>query len=113
MWFGFGMAAILAAGIFGALSAPLSNGVFRNTVLGFGYFLVCVMGFSLAEMGMLRYRADRTRADMLKGRPGAGREPLPPGAAGLPRRSDFWVMLGIAVAVFVVLLAAATHSASQ
>jgi len=38
------------------------------------------------------------------GGPQAADEPLPTDSPGLPRRSDFWLALAIAVALFAILL---------
>ena len=63
----------------------------------------------MAQMGLIRYRSTRIRFYLLKAGPQADDEPLPPGAPGLPRRSDFWIMLVIAVAVFAIILYASTR----
>jgi len=58
----------------------------------------------MAQMGLIRYRSNRIRFYLLKAGPQADDEPLPPGAPGLPRRSDFWIMLVIAVTLFAIIL---------
>jgi hypothetical protein len=111
VWWRFGMAAvllILPVGGVVALLQPGRVGTDVGTSLVFG--LGCVMAVAGAQMALLRYRADRTRRHVLRGGPKAAGQPLPPGAAGLPRRSDFWVMLVISLAFCAVLISAAIHS---
>ncbi len=63
----------------------------------------------MAQTGLIRYRSTRIRFYLLKAGLQADDEPLPPGAPGLARRSDFWIMLVIAVAVFAIILYASTR----
>jgi len=63
----------------------------------------------MAQMGLIRYRSNRIRFYLLKAGPQADDEPLPPGAPGLPRRSDFWIMLVIAVTLFAIILYGSTR----
>jgi hypothetical protein len=71
--------------------------------------LVCLMTVGLAQMGLLRYRADRTGRYLRAAGDEGGGKPLPPGSLGRPTRFDFWVMLMVAVAVFGILLYAGTR----
>jgi hypothetical protein len=60
---------------------------------------------------LIRYRSNRIRFYLLKAGQQADDEPLPPGAPGLPRGSDFWFMLVIAVAAFAIILYGSTRPA--
>lgn len=71
--------------------------------------LVCLMTVGLAQMGLLRYRADKTRRYLRAAGAEGGGKPLPPDSLGRPTRFDFWVMLMIAMAVFGILLYAGTR----
>jgi hypothetical protein len=62
-----------------------------------------ITGVALAQIGMIRYRSGRTRLYLSQAGPQAESEPLPPGTPGLPRQSDFWVVLATAAAVFGIL----------
>ncbi|MDX6395269.1 MAG: hypothetical protein QOJ73_6332 [Streptosporangiaceae bacterium] len=112
VWWRFGMTAIVLVlpiiGI-GAAMRPgrVGTDIGSYIMLGLG----ALTGVALAQMGLLRYRADRTRFYLARAGWQAGGQPLPPGAAGLPRRADFWLMALIAVAAFAILLFAATRSA--
>lgn len=112
-WARVGIVAVLA--IFpviglGAALHPGRIGTDIGTTLIFS--LGCLMGVALAQMGLLRYRADQTKSHMRRGGRQARGQPLPPGAGGRPRRSDFWVMLLIVV-VFGAMLFAAANSAQN
>lgn len=111
VWWRFGMVIFLL--IFpliavGAATRPGRSG--RDVLAALAAGLVCVAAVAMAQAGLLRYRSDRTRLYLLKAGPAAASQPLPPGAGGLPRRLDFWVMLVLALAVFAVLLYAGTRS---
>lgn len=114
VWWRFGMTAIVLVLPIIGIGAALGPGrvgtdIGSDIILGLG----ALTGVALAQMGLLRYRADRTRFYLASGGWQAGGQPLPPGAAGLPRRADFWLMLLIALAAFAILLFAATRSAQQ
>jgi len=114
VWWRSGMTAIvLVLPVIGIGAALRPGRVGTDVGTGVLLGLVVLTGVALAQMGLLRYRADRTRSYLRRGGRQVGSEPLPPGAAGLPRWSDFWLMLLIAVAVFAILLFAATRSAHQ
>ncbi len=112
VWWRFGMVAVMLTLLVIGIGAVLRPGrVGTDVGVGLIFGLACVMGVAGAQMVLLRYRADRTRRFVLRGGPKAAAQPLPPGAAGLPRWSDFWVMLVIALAVCAVFFYAAIHSA--
>lgn len=111
VWWRFGMVSIsLLLPVIG-LGAVLPPGrVVTDAGATIMTVLVCVTAIAGAQVGMLRYRSDRNRLYVRGAGPQAADEPLPAGAPGLPRRSDFWVMLIIAVVVFGVLFYASTRT---
>ena len=58
----------------------------------------------MGQMGLIRYRSTRIRFYLLGAGPQADDEPAAAGSAGLPRWSDFWIVLIIAVSVFATIL---------
>jgi hypothetical protein len=112
VWWRFGMAVFLLVFSVIGLGAllnpgPVGTDVGTSLIFGFG----CVTGAALAQAGLIRYRSDRTRLYLIKSGPQGAGQPLPPGAPGLPRRFDFWIMLMLALIVFAILIYAATRSA--
>jgi len=111
VWWRFGMAVFLLVFPVIGLGALLDPGpAGRDAGAGLIFGLGCVTGAALAQAGLIRYRSGRTRLYLIKSGPQGAGQPLPPGAPGLPRRADFWVMLVIACAVFAILLYAGTRS---
>lgn len=104
VWARFAIVVILPGFLdIGVAAAVRPDQAGRNVGAAILGVLVILMAVGLAQMGLLRYRADRTRRYLRQAGPQAGSEPLPDGAAGHPGRYDFWVMLVIAVAVCVIL----------
>jgi hypothetical protein len=56
----------------------------------------------MSQMGFIRIQSYRLLTYLRRSGPEAGDQPLPPGAPGRPRRSDFWVTLVGSAAIFVV-----------
>lgn len=71
---------------------------------------VVLMMDGLAQMWLLRYRADRTRRYLREIGQEASNETLPVHEAGHPHRYDFWVVLSVTLLAFVVLLYAGAHA---
>jgi len=111
VWWRLAVAAIVLALPAGGSLALLSPGQVMWTVAAVAVAVLSgVTGAALAQLGMIRYRSSQTGRYLLKAGPQAGSEPLPPGAAGLPRHSDFWVMLAVALAAFGVLFYAGAQA---
>ena len=111
VWWRFGMAMCLLL-----LPGGFALGILRHVhavatvLLSALYALVCVTGMALAEAAMIRYRSDQNRLLwVLPGR--SEEEPLPPGSLGLPRKADFWMIMLLAGALFLILLYAGTRTA--
>jgi hypothetical protein len=82
-----------------------------GTDIGVGLVLGATCGAAVAmlQMGMLSFRSGQTRQDMRRLGKCATDEPLPAGSLGLPTRSDFWVVLAIALTAFGILAYAGFH----
>jgi hypothetical protein len=108
MWFVAGLAGAVVIFVAALLAETLPRGGWRD---GVAYALLApglVSVISLAEMGMISYRRNQTSRYVLRGGPRAAARPS--GARrGLPRRADFWVILGIAVVGSVLIYYAKTH----
>jgi hypothetical protein len=88
---------------------PLPRGGWRDGLahaLLVPTFLGAISG---AQMGMISFRRNQTTRYVLRGGSQAASRPSR-ARHGLPRRSDFWVMLVIAVAGAALLYYARTHS---
>ena len=99
VWWRFGMVSVLAMLVIGVIAKAAAHGPVLDVAVGVAVTLLCFMTVAGAQVLMIRYRSDRTRLYMSKADAGAGEQPLPPGSPGLPRRSDFWLMLISAVAI--------------
>jgi hypothetical protein len=109
VWWRFGMVCISLAMAILVVVSTLPSRNARDWGVVFPVALIGVAAASMAQMGLIRYRSNRIRFYLLKAGPQADDEPLPPGAPGLPRWSDFWVMLVIAVTVFAIILYGSTR----
>jgi hypothetical protein len=103
VWWRFGMASVLSMVVVGIIAKAVAHGLVLDVAVGVVATLACLMAVAGAQVFMLRYRSDRTRLYIRKAGGPAGEEPLPPGSPGLPRRSDFWLMLISAVTLFGIL----------
>lgn len=102
VWWGLGvLSAVLLLPVIGITAAirpgPAGNNIAVGVMIGLGG----VMAVALAQAGLINFRSGRTRDYLRRGSP---EEPLPPGSAGLPRRSDFWLIAALALVVFAILL---------
>ncbi len=110
-WWRFGLvAAVLLLPVIGAGAAIRPGRIGTDVGVCIMVVLVAAMGVAGAEMAVIRFRAFRTSTYLLR-YPAKGGQPLPPGSAGLPRQSDFWLTFAVALAVVLVLLYAGTRSA--
>lgn len=103
VWWRFGMVSVLAMLVIGVIAKAAAHGPVLDVAVGVAVTLLCFMAVAGAQVFMIRYRSDRTRLYMSKADAGAGEQPLPLGSPGLPRRSDFWLMLISAVAILGIL----------
>ncbi|MGE5285615.1 MAG: hypothetical protein ACM3ML_00105 [Micromonosporaceae bacterium] len=111
VWWRAGLAVVLLIFPVIGLTAVLHPGhTGRNVGADVIAVLVCLGGVAAAQMTLLRFRANRTRDQMARTELTESVHSLPQGALGLPRRSDFWVMLTIAIALFAALFYAGSHS---
>jgi hypothetical protein len=99
--------------IVGALAAKaLSGGAIPFAIAaGFGSALLLLLGIAAAQVATARYRGNRVRLYLSRADRSAGALPLPPGSPGLPRRSDFWIALTLAVIVGAVILVSGFRAA--
>ena len=108
VWWGLGiLSAVLLLPVIGIAAVLQPGPTGNNIVAGVMSVLVGVMTVALAQAGLINFRSGRTRDYLRRGSPD---EPLPPGSAGLPRRSDFWLVLVLALVVFAILLIGALSS---
>jgi hypothetical protein len=109
-WSRFAIAAILLLAPVIAAVAVINPGPWGTRVAAdIGLVFVGVAAVAGAQTILLRYRSHRTDAFVLRNLPDWDTTPLPGGSPGLPRRSDFWLAAGIAVAVFTVMLYASIY----
>lgn len=113
VWWRFAMVMWLLAFPFGvALGVSVQLG-FRAAESALTWLLWTIgsaMMVGIGQAAMMRYRSGRNRLSLTMGLSSRD-EPLPEGADGLPRRSDFWLVTLLTVAVFLILLYAGTRSA--
>ena len=111
VWARFAIVVLLPAFLIIAVAAAVRPGQDgRNVAAAIVGILGTLMIVGLAQMGLLRYRADRTRRYLTAAGSQAAGEPLPDDADGRPRRYDFWVMLIITIAVCAILWFASGRS---
>jgi hypothetical protein len=103
VWWRSGMASVLALVVIGITAKEVAQGAVLSAAVAVVATLSCFMAVAGAQVVMLRYRSDRTRLYLRKAGAPAREQPLPPGSPGLPRRSDFWLMLIITLAVVGIL----------
>jgi hypothetical protein len=109
MWLVAGFACVIAILAVAMVAEALPRGGWRDALADslFGFGLVVAV--SLAQMGMISYRRNQTTRYFLRLGPEAAAKPS--GACrGLPRRSDFWLMLVIALAGSMLIFCADMHS---
>jgi hypothetical protein len=108
MWWVAGLAGAVVIFVVGLLAEAIPRGSWRDGVAYplLGVALVSVI--SLSQMGMISYRRTQTSRYVIRGGPAAAARPSR-ARRGLPRRSDFWVMLVIAVAGSVLIYYAKAH----
>jgi hypothetical protein len=94
-----------AVGIFSGLPAA------EIVVTGLFFAILCAAAAAMGQAAMIRYRSDQNRRYWIRAGQAARDEPLPEGSRGLPAARDFWIMLTLTTAVFLVLLYAGTRSA--
>jgi hypothetical protein len=97
----------------GAVAAKaLSGGAIPfGIAAGVGSALLLLFAIAGAQIATALYRGGRVRLFLNKADGSAGALPLPPGSPGLPRRSDFWIALTLAVIVGGVILIAGLRAA--
>jgi hypothetical protein len=98
----------------GAVAAKaLSGGAIPFAIAaGFGSALLLLFGIAGAQIATAQYRGIRVRLYLSRADRSAGALPLPPGSPGLPRRSDFWIALALAVIVGAVILISGFRAAN-
>jgi len=108
MWFVAGLAGAVMIVVVGLLAEAIPRGGWRD---GVGYALLGVSLLSvvsLSQMGMISYRRNQTSRYVVRGGPAAAARPS--GARrGLSRRTDFWLILAIAVVGSVLIYYAKSH----
>jgi hypothetical protein len=109
VWWGLGiLAAVLVLPVIGIAAAVRPGPAGRNIGATVIFVLGGIVVVALAQAGLINFRSGRTRDYLRHGPPD---EQLPPGSAGLPRRSDFWLIAALALVVFATLLAVGLSSA--
>jgi hypothetical protein len=111
MWFVAALACLVVMLGLGVLAEPLPRGSWRDGVadslLGPGLLAV----IALSQMGLISYRRNQTSRCVLRGGQAVAARPSE-AHRGLPRRSDFWVMLAIAVVGSALIYYLKTHSSA-
>jgi hypothetical protein len=110
IWFLLSVSSILLGGVVGFSGALLPNGWLWNAVGDLMAVLLAIGVVAIAQMAMINYRRTRSHRYLLRGGRASLGQPLPPGAGGLPRRRDFWVVLVVMLVLCYVLLMQALHA---
>ncbi len=109
-WWRVCMAAIvLVFPVIGLGAAAHSYRAATDAAVGLISCLGCLAAVAALQMGLISFRSGQVRMYLRRAGPQAGAEPLPTGSLGLPARSDFWVMLVIALSAFGILAYAGLH----
>lgn len=114
VWWGAGMA-VCGLFVIAPISAVAIRGHLGGDVAAWAAGVVGGLVFLfMSQMGFIRFQSYRLLTYIRRSGLGADDRPLPPGAPGRPRRSDFWVALvGSAVlfgfGLFAALQANAGH----
>jgi hypothetical protein len=97
----------------GAVAASALSGsrIPVGIVAGIGSALLLLFALAAAQIPTALYRGGRVRLYLSKADLSAGALPLPPGSPGLPRRSDFWTALTLAVIVGGIIIIAGLRAA--
>jgi hypothetical protein len=88
----------------------LPNGIWRDAA---GYLIIIFEAaaiVALTERAMIGYRANQTRRYVLRGGPRAALAMSQP-PRGQPRSSDFWVILAITLAGYILIFYGLSHQA--
>lgn len=107
-WFAAMMASVILAIAVAFASASLPNGGWERAT---GYLLLAlggVVAISGAQMGMISYRRNQTSRYVLRSGPGAASKPSE-APRGLPRSSDFWIILAVALAGSALIFYSVSH----
>jgi len=102
MVLGFGVAAAVLVVSRGRIGTDLSV---ASVLVGAG-----LAGTAIAQAAWIRYRSSQNRRSWLAAGLAAREKPLPGSSEGRPRWFDFWLMLLIGSATFLILLYAGTRS---
>lgn len=112
IWLGVGVTPMVFLLVAGVAAKALSGGAIPFAIaVGSASPLVILFGIAAGQMITIRYRASQIRLYLLRADRAAGALPLPAGSPGLPRRSDFWTALALAVIVGVILLVSGFRAA--
>jgi hypothetical protein len=102
VWWGAGMA-VCGLFVIAPISAVAIPGHLGGHVAAWAIGVAGGLAFLfMSQMGFIRIQSYRLLTYLRRSGPEAGDQPLPPGAPGRPRRSDFWVTLVGSAAIFVV-----------
>jgi len=111
VWWRFGMAMCLLCFPFGfALGLFSSVHIVATALTAVFAVLVCCILISAAQGAMLRYRSDQNKLAWTVTGPSAEQEPLPQWSDGLPRKTDFWVIMVVVGMIGLILFYVGTSS---
>jgi amino acid transporter len=109
IWYRFGVLSVFFMAVTGLAGVVIG----LNRPQGAIVVLLAVFGglaaFGIAQMGMINYRKNITHRHILRSGHDSSDRELQPGSRGLPRVSDFWLVLVVVAAVFSVVLVNAFH----
>jgi hypothetical protein len=111
VWWRTGMTAFLLGCIGAAVALAVSRGrvgtdvSVASVLVGGG-----LAGLAMTQMAWIRYRSNQNRRSWAAAGLSAEEEPLPGWSEGRPRSSDFWLILLLGGALFLILLYAGTRS---
>ena len=110
VWWRFGMVVCLLLFPCGfALGVLRHVHVVATVMISVFYGLGCVTGVAVGEAAMIRYRSNQNKLAWPAAGSSAQDEPLPRWSDGSPRKADFWAIVLLMGALFLILLYAGTR----
>jgi hypothetical protein len=107
-WFTAMVVSVILAIAVAFATQPLRTGIWSKVGDGLLLVLINLALISGAQMGMISYRRNQTSRYVLRSGPAAAAKPSE-APRGLPRRSDFWVILIVALAGSALIFYSVSH----
>ena len=111
MWLWVSVIPMVFLLVVGVALKALHGAIPFAVAIGLASPLLLIFGIAAAQVVTVTYRVNRVRLYLIRADRAAGALPMPPGSPGVPRRSDFWIALALAVIVVAVLLVSGFRAA--